>query len=351
MMRGHPIRRVRVPIVTISALALISPSAGAEERVLEIGRWYPSLEAGINITQSSYTDNWAGGDRGSVVWTLIVNGTLENQLDPKVNWYNTLKLAYGQTHQQVVAEDGSRSWEQPEKSTDLVDYETIFRFTLGGFIDPFVSGRFESQFQDASDPARALALNPLKFKETAGVARQWVNEEEQALLTRLGFSFRQSSRRIFQNPAPDDATRSETTNDGGLEFIADYKTKILDKRVAWTSKLSLYQPVFFSGKSDLNDLTPAQLDSARIDRDVADFSTTLDADWENIFTTQITKLISVQLYLRWIYDKYDNTVLPQLAFDEDGNLAAATAAPIRSAIRKAGQFKQTLSIGITYRFL
>ena len=32
-----------------------------EERKLEIGRWYPTLETGVNLTQSSYTENWAGG--------------------------------------------------------------------------------------------------------------------------------------------------------------------------------------------------------------------------------------------------------------------------------------------------
>ncbi len=332
------------------------PAKAGEERVLEPGKWYPTLETGVNITQSSYSDNWSGGDKGSIVWSWILNGQLENQLDTKVNWLNTLKLAYGQTHQQTDREraiDDStatteRVWERPEKSTDLVDFETIFRFTLGGFVDPFVSGRFESQFQDASDDeGRNLALNPMKFKESAGIARQFINEEERTLLSRLGFTFRQSARKQFDNPAPDDGTTSEKTNDGGIEWVTDYKTQVLNDRVTWTSKLGLYQPIFFSGKDELESLTEADLTTAGLDSDIVDFTTTLDADWENIFTTQITELISVNLYTRWIYDKYDNTVMPVLG---ENDLLADPAA-VRAAVRKAGQFKQTLSIGITYRFL
>lgn len=335
-------------IVSASASAAMAQDGTGKKRVLEVGKFYPSLEAGMTLTQSAYSDNWSGGDRGSIVWTAIVNGTLENQLHKKVNWYNTLKLAYGQTHQQVVLTGGRRDWDQPEKSTDLIDYETIFRFTLGGFVDPFASGRFESQFQDASDPeGRHLAFNPLKFKETAGIARQFIDEEDRSLLSRLGFSFRQNVRKQFENPAPDDATISESTNDGGFEWITDYKNKILDDRVSWTSKLSFYQPVFYSGKDDLDGLSADSLSANSIDGDVASFTTSMDIDWENIFTTQITKIISVNLYFRWLYDKYDNSVKPEV--DEDGSLINADA--VRSGIRKAGQFKQTISIGLTYRFL
>jgi hypothetical protein len=48
-----------------------------------------------------------------------------------------------------------------------------------------------------------------------------------------------------------------------------------------------------------------------------------------------------------MYDKYDNTVPPVL--DDDG--ALDNADDVRAAVRKGGQFKETISIGITYRFL
>jgi len=335
----------------IAALLLTAPAAGAddEERELEIGRWYPSLESGLNLTQSAYSDNWNGGDKGSIVWTFITNAGLESQLNEKTNWTNALKLAYGQTHQQNDDDEGERIWEKPEKSTDLIDFETVLRFTLGWVVDPYVSGRFESQFQDASDPdGRSLPLNPLKFKESAGVARKLIDEDERELLTRVGFSLRQSLRDFYVNPAPDDATESETTHDGGIEWVTDWKTKILEDKVAWTSKLTLYQPLFYSDKPTFeDDLTAAQIAAAGLPEDVADYTTVVDVDWENIFTTQITSYLSVNLYTRLLYDKYDNTVPPVL--DDAGDLE--NAEEVNAAIRKGGQFKQTLSLGLTYRFL
>jgi hypothetical protein len=50
--------------------------------------------------------------------------------------------------------------------------------------------------------------------------------------------------------------------------------------------------------------------------------------------------------VRWVYDKYDNSVKP--ALDASGNLTDPTG--VEAAIRKAGQFKQTLALGLTYRF-
>jgi hypothetical protein len=320
------------------------------EKKVEIGRWVPSLESGITLTQGSYSDNWAGGDQGSVVWTFITNASLANQFSPKVNWANTLKLAYGQTHQQTRLGTGERVWDRPAKSTDLIDLESVLRLTLGGFVDPFVSAHFESQFQDRSDPlGRGLSINPMKFTESAGVARKLIDREDRSLLSRIGFALKQTSRRSFVNltTASDKTTQSDMTNDGGIEWVTDSKTGLLQKRVTWTSKMTVYQPLYYSGKSALKDLSASDLATYKLDSDVASFTTKIGADWENIFSSQITKLISVNLYTRWVYEEYDTSVKP-LAIP-GGGLSNPDA--VRSAIRKAGQFKETLAVGFTYRFL
>lgn len=331
--------------VAFALVVATAASAQDGDKKLEVGRWYNSVEAGLTLTQSAYSDNWAGGDEGSMVWTAIMNAEAKSQMNEKVHWRHTLKLAYGQTHEQETDDDsGERRWESPEKSTDLVDYETVARFTLGGYVDPFVAGEFESQFLDASDAAgRTIVLNPLEFKESAGVARAFIEQEDEELVSRLGFALRQNVRRIFVDTMGDD-TDTVTGMDGGIELVTDYKTRILEDRVSWTSKLGVYQPLFYSAKSDLEEI---DFVTTGIDPDVVDYSTELEIDWENIFTTQITSIVSVNLYTRFVYDAYDNSVEP--GFNEDGTIE--DAALIRGAIRKAGQFKQTLSIGITYRFL
>jgi hypothetical protein len=322
--------------------------AGEEKAPPVVGKWVPSLESGITLTQGSFSSNWVGGDQGSLIWSLITNAGLESQVTTKFNWRNTLKLAYGQTHQQVANPNGTRTWDQPEKSTDMIDFESIGRFTLGGFVDPFLAARFQSQFQDASDPGgRNLSFNPLQFSESAGIARQFTNEKDHSLLTRLGFTFRENSRRMFLAPPPDPSTRRENTTDGGVELVTDGKNGLLQKRVTWTTRLSIYQPLYYSGKSVLNDLTPEQLAAAGIDPDVAKLSTFVSTDWENIFSSQITKVISVTLYTRWVFDQYDNSVKPLV--DAEGNLTNPET--VHDAVRKAGQFKETLSLGVTYRFL
>jgi hypothetical protein len=339
---------LRALAIALLACLLAAQPAAAEEKELEVGKWYPSAETGVTLTQSSYSDNWRGGDKGSVVWAAIFNGKLENQLVESLNWNNTLKLAFGQTHQQKLDEGGERVWEKPEKSTDLIDFETIARITRGWVVDPFVSGRFESQFIDASDPnGRQLSINPMQFKESAGVARKFINEENSELLSRVGVTFRQNARRLFSAPAPSTDTETEVTTGLGAEWVTDYKTKILDDKVAYTSKLTVFMPAYYSEKENFDEISADSLDFYGIDRDVADFTEAIDIDWENIFSTQITKYISVNLYVQWVYDKYDNSV-PPLRRD-DGSFKNPDA--VKAAIRKSGQFKQTLGIGFTYRFL
>ena len=344
-------------LVVIAAALVIGPLAGPvgaaeeaekEKKVLEIGRWYPGLEAGITFTQSAYSDNWKGGDLGQVAWTTILNSSLENQLHQKVNWLSALKLAYGQTHQQSRNSSGEPEWDQPNKSTDLIDFETTFRFTLGRWVDPYVSGRFVSQFQDQSDPfGRDLFVNPMTITESAGIAREFYRTEDATLLSRLGLAARQNVRTMFTEAPPIDATETDMGTDAGVQWITDAKTQILEDKVTWTSKLTVYQPLVYSFKSDLENLTPAQRAAAGLDDDIADYPLLVDVDWENIFAAQITSIVSVNLYIQFIYDQYDNSVVPQL--DDAGDVTNPVA--VDAAVRKAGQFKQTLAIGVVYRFL
>lgn len=333
--------------LVLASLTAWSPlGASAQDgEALEVGRWYPALEAGLILTQSAFSDNWAGGDQGQLSWTFIANGELKSQLNDKWHSQNTLKLAYGQTAKQ---EGADRSWTKPVKSNDRIDFESILRATLGLALDPYASLRVESQFQDASDPlGRNLTFNPIQVKEAIGVAHEFYDEEQRQLLVRFGGALRQSIRSQFVDSVDPDNTEttSESGLDGGLEFVVDYKNQFFEEAIGWTSKATFYQPLFYSSKDDLESLDAATLEAAGVDPDVADFTTTMDIDWENIFTGQITKYLSMNLYVRFVYDKYDTSVEPLIA---DGVLENGTA--VAQGIRKAGQFKQTLALGLTYRF-
>jgi hypothetical protein len=54
------------------------------------------------------------------------------------------------------------------------------------------------------------------------------------------------------------------------------------------------------------------------------FWPSVDINWENIFSASVTKYVVVNLYTQWLYDKQ---------------------------IDKRGRFKETLSLGLTYKLL
>ena len=76
--------------------------------------WKVEADANLNLSQSAYSDNWAGEEKGSVTWTGNFNFLAEKQLTMKVNNKNTLKLAFGQTHNQYVAMNGDKKWAKPK---------------------------------------------------------------------------------------------------------------------------------------------------------------------------------------------------------------------------------------------
>src|SRR5512140_1194600 len=104
-------------VVVASTWSVTVKAEDAAKKEPQIGRFYPTVEVGLSLTQGSFSKNWSGGDQGSLIWTLNTNSGLVNQLTPKVNWASTLKAAYGQTHQQKLGSDAQRHWDRPEKST------------------------------------------------------------------------------------------------------------------------------------------------------------------------------------------------------------------------------------------
>ena len=331
-------------LVMMLSISLVAPVM-AEEEESKIGIWQNDVSVSLNMLQSSYSNNWNGGEKGSLNWTGNIDAKFEKQFSELTNWRNTLKLAYGQTHQQDRDANNELYWQKPDKTDDIIDFESLFRWMPKSRWDPYVAFTFTSMFDDVSDAeGRSQAFNPLTFKESAGISRPWVDTEDRQLMSRLGIAYIQNSRSFFLNPAPSMETISENSTELAAELITEYKVGALDGRVDWESKMTLTLPFMYSGKSTFED--DLDLVAAGLPEDVANYTTTLDFDWENTFTANITKVISVKLFVRWVYDKYDNTVTPVV---EEGVLM--NASDVENAIRVAGQFKQTLALGLTYKFM
>lgn len=221
-------------ILVFTALCAVAPVQAADApKALEPGPWKLSWVAGLNLSQSSFSDNWAGGDKGSIVWVLNSDTKAERQFNTKYDLSNHLQLAYGQTVQQQPdpADPGRLVWAAPQKSNDLILFESVSRFTLGGWVDPYGALRLDSQFRDQSSPLGTIPLSPIKLTESAGIARALQKTDERELITRLGFGFRQTLARQF-DPATG-AKVNVSTQDGGFEWQTSATQPMWDKKVLY----------------------------------------------------------------------------------------------------------------------
>ena len=271
-------------------------------------QWQFSIDASLLANQNAYSDNWSGGEAGSVIWSFNSNMLATKKLSSKVTNKNTLKLSFGQTHNQHTL---SKEWDAPVKSTDLIDLESVFRLTLGVWVDPFIAGRLESQFLDHRVPANERNFNPLKFTESAGAAKSLWKAEKSEWSIRLGYAMRQ----FVDQSVLDTLTlekETQTSYDGGVEFVSEFNSPLANKRINYTSRLTVYRALFYSESDELAGL-PNE-----------DYWKEPDVNWENIFSANITKYIIVNLYMQLVYDK---------------------------EVKLGGQFKQTLSLGLTYKLI
>jgi len=279
--------------------------------ILMIGLFYPiiaenwttSVDVSLSMNQNSYSDNWHGEEKSNINWVFNANLLAEKQLSAKVNNTNTLKLAFGQTHNQYIDVNGEKVWAAPDKTTDLIDFESMFRFTLGTFVDPFAAFRLESQFLDRSVDGESKIFNPMTLTESFGVARVWIKEEKRELTSRLGGALKEylNSHENIDN-----------TSDGGIEFVTDYRTPLANDRITFNSKLNVYKAMYYS-EADAVEGTDFE-DAWKAPR----------INWENIFSASLTKLINVNLYIQMLYDE---------------------------RVSDEMQLKQTLALGLTYKLI
>lgn len=308
----------------------------------EPGPWKFGAVTGLNVSQSSFSSNWSGGDRGSIVWVLNSDLTADRQFSKKFNLANRLQLAYGQTSRQTANADGDLVWDTPDKTTDLIAFESTGRFTLDRWADPYAALRMDSQFEDQSSPLGVVRFNPVKLKETAGLARVLFKTDDSEGITRFGLGFRQTIARSI-----DAATLERqrfTSNDGGLEWQTNITRPVLEKKVLYKGQLLVFVPVFYS-KSDALDQFDAAAIAAFPGREaVADFWRSPDVSFQNNFSASITKYLVVNLYAQLVYDKFDSA-----ANVDPAKPLGDQIVEVDRNIRKAGQFKETLSLGLTYR--
>ncbi|MEZ5359932.1 MAG: DUF3078 domain-containing protein [Candidatus Zixiibacteriota bacterium] len=308
-MRTTWINRIGMALIAIFAIVAL----GQAEDAAPVG-WKTSVVFDLTTTQTAYSDSWEGGEAGSLNWVSNLNGTAEKQLSPSFNFKSTLKLSFGQTLTQKIDETtGEKHWEKPQKSTDLIDWENVGRITKNWVVDPYVAFRLESQFLDASNQHKKIYLNPVKLTESAGIARKLYAKDKSEIISRLGLAIRQTliKTAVYNAVSMDYDTPSETLKDGGIESVTDAKF-VFRENLQWTSKLTLFKALFFSEKDKF------------VGTEAEDYWKAVDVNWENRITASITKVVSVNFYTQFLYDKQ---------------------------VEVKGRFKETLGIGFTFTLI
>jgi hypothetical protein len=298
--KGGEMRNLLLASAVLIGLVLVESAAGEP--------WDVDIDANLTLTQSAYSDNWVGGEAGSVSWVLNSNWLAEKQLHPAARTKSTLKLAFGQTHSQ---DRDSKKWASPVKSTDLIELESVLHFTLNKSVDPFVAGRVETQFLDNSDAEKDRYLNPATFTESVGLTRIFLKQEKREWSARLGAALRQHLNRDVLDSTTG-RRETEVSNDCGIEFVNDFKTPLAQEKITLTSKLTVFQALFYSKSDELKGL-PEE-----------DYWKSPDVNWENTFTASVTNYLMVSLYVQLLYDK-------ELAL--------------------GGRLKQSLGMGVTYKLM
>ncbi len=270
--------------------AIVGLAVLAAAAVSTAGEWEKSADLGLLFTQSSYSDDWAGDELGSLIWTFTADMAAAKDLSESTNWKNTLKMTYGQTHQQ--REDDS--WASPHKSSDRIFLESLMRFGVEHPITPYVAFTTETAFHDADHNP----FSPALLSESAGVGRELIKNETTELLSRVGFAARQRM-----------AHGMKTVNDAGLEWVTDL-SHVFNENLKAVSKLRVFQAVTSSAKDDLAGLPNEN-----------DWKGT-DVAWETTLSATVSKYIQTTLFFELLYDE---------------------------EIVKKARYREILGFGITYK--
>ena len=234
-------------------------------------------------------------------------------------------------------------WDRPEKNDDQILLESTGRWGKHS-LSPYLQFRFESQFWDKSDPRGDFKFNPLRFNEAAGITKVFQKTEKTEILTRLGFSMRQNVAKTFQDLLGNESATTSTL-DGGLEWQSVANFPFSQDRFTLNSRLVVFVPLLYSAKSDLTRFDQDLADSGMTQDAIANYWKTPSADWQNTLTAKITNVLSVNLFFQLVYEKFDTSTDLNPDLPLDVRIANADV-----GIRRAAQWKQTLALGLSYRF-
>ncbi|MCX7725512.1 MAG: DUF3078 domain-containing protein [Chitinispirillaceae bacterium] len=268
--------------------------------------WHIDIDANITVTQNAYSESWIGSEKGAVSWASKLNFVAEKQIASFFNHRNTLKLQFGQTKTQ----NDDNSWGKLIKSTDLIDFESLQRFTIKGWVEPFIALRLISQFLDGTDSLQNHYFNPMSIFESFGISRTLLSIDAAKWNARFGGAINQLINRYTIDETHTDYY-TKIVNSAGLELVTELKAKFRDGLLDYRLLLTIYEALV-SSEADKTKGTSRE-----------NFWRYPDINWENILSVNITKYIMVNLTAQLLYDR---------------------------ELHPNARIKEVLALGLTYKF-
>jgi hypothetical protein len=143
-----------------SAVIAQEPTASPEPNP-----WNHDLQAGVNLNQSSYSQNWKAGGVNSVAVSTFLNGKLNYRSD-KSDWTNDIQLQYGNVRNQG---QGLR------KNADRIFFESKYGYRISDKWNLFSSVNFLTQF-DAGFEYSVVAGNERSLRISDFMAPGYLTE-------------------------------------------------------------------------------------------------------------------------------------------------------------------------------
>jgi hypothetical protein len=285
--------QLKIALRTIPVLVFLVSYTSAEP-------WKLDLKSNVTMTMNTYSNNWTGKEIGSLTWGAQFLGIAEKQVSPLLLTSNTLKLAFGQTStQSESASTWIDKWSKMQKSTDLIDFESLLKFTFKSYVDPYLGVRIITQFNDNSHKTHSHYINPINLTESYGISRTFFDKPTLTFNSRLAGATRQL---IDRHPAPG---QKSNISSGGAQLDLNLRTARKDKLIDLLSNCTIYGALISNEKDDENKWRYP------------------DINWENTLTVNVTSYVMISIYLQLLYDK---------------------------EIDDSARFKETLSLGLTYNF-
>lgn len=301
-------------ILLTSIFAFIGIFAFAQEAAKkDTTYWTSSGNIGLNFSQS-YLSNWAAGGENAINWLGLFNYE-QNYLKDKNKWDNNISLALGYS---ILGDY------DPIKTDDRIELNSIYGYKASEKIYYSLAFSFKSQFTNgynySTDSTNRISGFLIPAYITLGLGMEWIPCSKFSLqfspatfrLTIVNDQELADAGAFGVNPAEYDTLGNIITSGKKTRY------EVGAKAVAKLS-IPLFENVTFDSKLELfsNYLKNVQ---------------NVDVDWQNTITMKVNKWLNANISAHLIYD--DDIMI----LDKDG---------------KAGprlQFKEVLSVGLSYKF-